>query len=325
MDDEPEDAYLSNVAGADIYVGILGTRYGKPLKSGYSATHAEYNEAIRRGLRISIWTASDGIDGRQLDLLEEVRVFHTTGSYESPDHLAHQIEERLRVVAAESLAPWVKIGPAVFRANSVADDGHQIIVRARLRDAAVVASLESWRPGQPYGQQATTRLTWPGGTSSVRVTGVHVETASANAKTVTVTADRVPDEGAHRFDVSFESRSPDDLTELAMRVALFGEPNPLGNMGFMADARNPIPEIEQLSLSEDAFGQVAQLLITEELVGHKGVERITTFRLGPRQRGVRRIRVGWMPRRRTVNDEPVERAIEGSLAAGGQPAAEGRR
>jgi hypothetical protein len=102
MDDDPEDAYLSNVAGADIYVGILGTRYGKPLKSGYSATHAEYNEAIRRGLRISIWTASDGIDGRQLDLLEEVRVFHTTGSYESPDHLAHQIEERLRVVAAES-------------------------------------------------------------------------------------------------------------------------------------------------------------------------------------------------------------------------------
>jgi hypothetical protein len=45
MDDDPEDAYLARVAASDIYLGILGTRYGKPLKTGYSATHAEYNES----------------------------------------------------------------------------------------------------------------------------------------------------------------------------------------------------------------------------------------------------------------------------------------
>ncbi len=75
MDDDPEEAYLAQVASSDIYVGILGQRYGKPLKSGYSATHAEYDEAMRRGLRSSIWNWDGELDGRQHDFLEEVRVF----------------------------------------------------------------------------------------------------------------------------------------------------------------------------------------------------------------------------------------------------------
>ena len=47
-DDNPESAYLNEVAASDVYLGILGERYGTPLPSGYSATHAEYREAIRR-------------------------------------------------------------------------------------------------------------------------------------------------------------------------------------------------------------------------------------------------------------------------------------
>lgn len=41
MDDDPEDAYVGQVASSTIYLGILGRRYGTPLKSGYSATQAE--------------------------------------------------------------------------------------------------------------------------------------------------------------------------------------------------------------------------------------------------------------------------------------------
>lgn len=41
-DADPEDAYLSEVETSDIYLGILGRRYGKPLPSRSSATHAEY-------------------------------------------------------------------------------------------------------------------------------------------------------------------------------------------------------------------------------------------------------------------------------------------
>jgi hypothetical protein len=146
MDDDPEDAYSAQVGLSDIYLGILGARYGRPLKSGYSATHGEYNEAVARGLRISVWTTSADQDGRQRDFLDEVRVFHTTGTYTSPDDLARGIGKRLQAMAAEALAPWVKVGNTVFRAASVHDDGRAITVVGRVRDNAVVASLEGRRP-----------------------------------------------------------------------------------------------------------------------------------------------------------------------------------
>ena len=47
-DADPEEAYLAEVEGSDVYIGILGRRYGKPLKSRYSATHAEYLHAETR-------------------------------------------------------------------------------------------------------------------------------------------------------------------------------------------------------------------------------------------------------------------------------------
>lgn len=126
-DDDPEDAYLGGVAASDVYLGLLGPRYGKPLKSGYSATHAEYNEAVQRGLRVSVWSTEDDLDGRQRDFLEAVRVFHTTGSYGSPEDLGAKVERRLREMAAEALSPWVKVCNAVFRATKVTDDGASVL------------------------------------------------------------------------------------------------------------------------------------------------------------------------------------------------------
>ena len=82
-------------------------------------------------------------------------------------------------------------------------------------------------------------------------------------------------------------------------------------MGFMAEADNHLPRIEGLGLSEDSFPQVAQLLITEELVGVRGADHITQFRLGPSRSGGRHLRLNWMPRRRYTNVDPVERTIEG--------------
>ena|SRR3989442_663401 len=54
-DADPEDAYLGEVETADIYIGIIGRKYGRPLKSRYSATHTEYLHAEKSGLRIGIW------------------------------------------------------------------------------------------------------------------------------------------------------------------------------------------------------------------------------------------------------------------------------
>lgn len=53
-DADPEEAYLAEVEGSDIYVGILGKRFGKPLKSRFSPTHAEYRHAEQHALRMAV-------------------------------------------------------------------------------------------------------------------------------------------------------------------------------------------------------------------------------------------------------------------------------
>src|SRR6202158_893976 len=56
-DADPQDAYLAEVDSADIFFGILGRTYGKPLKTRFSATHTEYLHAEKASLRIALWTA----------------------------------------------------------------------------------------------------------------------------------------------------------------------------------------------------------------------------------------------------------------------------
>ena len=313
MDDDPEDAYLGNVAASDIYVGLLGARYGKPLRTGYSATHAEYNEAVQRGLRVSVWRTDGDLDGPQRDFLETVRVFRTTGSYASPEDLAIRIERRLRTMAAESLSPWVKVGNTVFRATSILDNGNTVTVRARVRDRSVAASIEALRPSQSLGRNTDTRLTWPAGTCPVRISRVEIEVGPGMARSITLTGDRLPDGQPNMLDMAVDGRTPEDLTELAMRVALFDEPNPLGVMKFLIEGENPLPALDGLSLSEDAVAQVAELLLAEALVGKRGVDHLTTFQLGPQHGGRRRLVLGWMPRQRFNNQRPIERRIDGHI------------
>lgn len=314
MDDDPEEAYTAHVASSDIYLGILGARYGKPLKTGYSATHAECNEAVTRGLRISVWTTTADQDGRQQDFLDEVRVFHTTGTYASPEDLAQRVERRLRAMAADALAPWVKVGHTVFRAATVQDDGKTVTVVGRVRDKGIAASLEGRRPDMSYGRNSDTRITWSGGTSPVRVRSVVSETTSSRARKITLTAEKTSDNRSNHLEMALGSRTPEDLTELAARVALLGEANPLDTMSFMVSGTNPFPALEALGLPEDAVEQIALLIVTELLVGERGVDHITSFRLGPLRGGRRRLRLAWMPRRQYSNVEPVGRSIEGETA-----------
>ena len=108
-----------------------------------------------------------------------------------------------------------------------------------------------------------------------------------------------------------EGRTPDDLTELAARVILLGEPNPLEAMSFMVNGTNPLPALEVVGLPEDSVESVGLLLVTELLVGERGVDHITSFHLGPKRSGRRRLSLAWMPPKRYTNVEPVERSIDG--------------
>jgi hypothetical protein len=316
MDDDPEDAYLGQVASSTIYLGILGRRYGTPLKSGYSATHAEYNEAEQRGRRISIWVKEGDIDGPQRDFLNAVRVFHTTGTYSSPEELGARVAARLRVMAGEALAPWAKVGHVIFRAKSVHEDGSHITIIGQIRDPTVANALIAMRPSNSFGRNSSVRITWPGGTAPARVTACSSVMTSALAREVTITSDIVSDDGSSSplRGVAMNEYTPDDLSEVALRCALLGETNPLGSMAFMASATNPLPGLEGLSLSEDAFAQVARLLLTEELEGHMHAGRISTFELSPSRNGKRQLRLGWLPQQVYTNVRPEPRVIEGEVS-----------
>lgn len=89
-DDPPNAAYLTEVAAADIYVGLMGDFYGRMQPSGYSATHEEYLEARRRGKRVSLWVRRDDSNrqGHARDFVSEVQVFNVTGSFMGPTTLS---------------------------------------------------------------------------------------------------------------------------------------------------------------------------------------------------------------------------------------------
>jgi hypothetical protein len=99
-DQGAQEAYLSGVARSAIYLGVVADRYGAMTSTGRSATH-------------------------------EVRLFHTTGSFTDPENLARRVQARLVEIAAEDLAPWVKLDVVVFRADRITDRGSQVRVEAR--------------------------------------------------------------------------------------------------------------------------------------------------------------------------------------------------
>jgi hypothetical protein len=313
-DDDAERAYLSEVARSDVLVGILGERYGKPLSSGYSATHAEYNEAEAQGLRSSMWVWAGDHDGRQNDFIAELSVFHTYGSYSSPDDLEAKVAARLRELGIEELSPWLKIGRCVFRARSIEVSGSDIQVIAQLRDGPVYAELARvFRDANIFRNAVQFTCNF----DSAGAEPVEMTTTSTSARVHGVElrlrrSDRASTSGLR--DVTVSDYSPEDLTELAVRGALFGESNPLGSMAFMAEIEDPLGPLRGLPVSEDVVGSIARLLVTEALVGDERAERVTAFRLGPPSRGSRRLSLAWMPPRRYVNQDPQERSIEGGVS-----------
>jgi Domain of unknown function (DUF4062) len=318
MDDDPEAAYLNEVASSSIYVGILGRWYGKLLPSRYSATHTEYLSAEERGLRIGVWgkEVADR-EGHEEAFLQEIRAFHVTGRFSSAEELAAGVERRLRRIAAEDLAPWCKLGAAVFRASRVVEGGGRIAVRARVRGPDVLAELESMRPGQS-SRGFEGPFIWAGRIRQVRVENIETTTTAGPGAGVELTLSVLGDPAPYSLhDVSLSeggrTYSPADLTEIGLRVALLGESNPLGLSAHMATIENPFEQLTGVA-SEEIIRPVSHLLLTEALVGSGRAGRITRFRLGLPVRGRRAIQLEWESPRRYSNVEPERRRVEGVMS-----------
>jgi hypothetical protein len=314
-DADPEDAYLGEVETADIYIGIIGRKYGRPLTTRYSATHTEYLHAEKSGLRIAVWCLdAHDREGHEESFLNEVRAFHVVPAFSSPDDLRAQIEERLHSVAAEDLAPWCKLGNVVFRASEVADSGGEIHVTARVRSDEVAHALEALR-GERGSRGNDGRFTWAGRSSFVRVESLKATTTTSRSRVFHLTLERREDRHDSLIEMSVNGRSVSEIAEIALRVTLFQERNPLDDqhMGFMTEIPDPLEPLRAARVPDEIVRPLAELLIVDQLVGSGRAERVTAFKLGASVGGMRKLTLEWAPFRHYTNERATTRRIEGQV------------
>jgi hypothetical protein len=314
-DADPEQAYLAEVEGADIYIGILGKRYGKPLKSRYSPTHAEFRHAEKHALRIAVWTLATGErEGPQQSFLDEVRTFYVAPGFTTPDDLRRQVEDRLKAIAAEDLAPWCKLGNVVFRAAEIEDRGDTVEVKARVKDDAVARVLEEMR-GDRFDRGAMAQFTWSGRSKYVKITGVHVTTTSGRFKSLRIELEPQEARQDHFLDMTINGKSPAELTEIALRAILFGEPNPFADqhMGFATEIPDSLAPLRANPVSEEIIRPLAELLLTHTLLGGQRARRIVEFRMSVPVDGRRSLTLAWEPISRYSNQVEPVRTISGEV------------
>ena len=301
-DANAQDAYLDEIETCQVYLGILGERYGKPLSTGFSATHAEYLHAEQRGLRMAIWTLdTEQREGHQKSFLDEVRTFYVVPTSRTPADLERQVSNRLRDIAAEELSPWTKLGPIVFRASKVKYAGDEITVTARVHSGDVAHALEALAPTPPwFGAGEEHRFTWDGRCRYVRVASVESTTTAASSTLMDLQLKVVKGERDPLLGVGFGEQTPDDLTDKALRVVLLGESNPLAtrHMGLaaaMVEMPDPLQPLREAKVSDEIVRSLAEVMIVDELVGSGRATRVTKFRLGASVGDQRRLELEWEP------------------------------
>ncbi len=316
-DEDAQTSYLTGVAKSHIYLGIIGDRYGTILPSGDSPTYEEFREARERGLRMSVWIHADGAqrDGRSRDFVQEVQVFHTTGTFRDGDDLLRSVLSRLREVAADDEQPWVKLGDAVFRCSRFQDNGSSIKIQATVRDPEVARYLRDLND-TGSGRGAQVQVVSHDNAGIATITGVSSARTSRSSEEFEITGDVQwgPSEGLMEAGVG--GLSPDEQVKAGLEAALFGEPLPDALAGFGAgmfgiDTEDPLAPLAGLPLDHPTYEAIAQLLLTERLIGKHGVSAVLAADVGPLTNGSRSIHLVWRARQRYTNQAPWEFEING--------------
>jgi len=307
-DEDAERAYLAEVESCSIYVGILGRTYGRLQPSRFSATHLEYREAEKLGLRIAVWVAAaDEFQGDQDNFVQEVRMFHTTGSFHEPADLATGVATRLLEIASEDLSPWVKVGDVIFRANQVSDDGINATIAGTVHSSSAAHALEQLRPSG--WAQGEVDFTMRGTSRRARVEQVATTTTASRAIAVSVRLGAIKEyDSFMRMSLSVGGKrlSADEVTDLRLREVLFGESLGDDVRLFGGQLGDPLEFMPTEALPHATYAAVLGLLLTHTLVASGRAKRVLNFRLAPAGPKGRRVAVEWL------GDSP--RHLEGVIA-----------
>lgn len=315
-DDDAEVAYLSEVDSSSIYVGLLGRTYGRLDKATrMSATHAEYRRAEERGLAVSVWVrGEDEVVADQKAFIDEVRTFHTTGTFMDADDLVAGVRRRLTQMAAGTLSPWVKLGDTVFRAREIKDDGSTVTLHGSIHSPQVVADLEAMRPGTFRSGEPW--LTHSGRSWPVRVQQVTTRTTSARSTEVEVILERHnnPSPSWTRMTVSVAGRSysSDELVERDLRRLLFGEEHEAKVLALGGQMRDFSSDLPSGAIASDVYAAVFALVVTEALIESGGASRVTKVQVSPLGPVGRNLVLEWVGHN-DRGEQPASRTLTGIL------------
>jgi len=311
LDVSADQAYMAGVRSSEVYIGMWGPRYGVRMSDGYSATHAEYREAERNGLRLCLFVhgeVSGEMDGAQRDLVQGARNLYTTSSWSDPTDLQQRVIRRLTDLAAEELAPWVRVGRALFRASEITSDGRTISITADVRSDAVHAELVRLRDSRASG----VALASPTEALSVRLDKLSTRTISTIAHEERLTL--VAQERSSHMRAALNGISADEVARRALSDGLFGT-STLGEQAtWLAHPTDPLAPLRGSGFDDSVLRPIARLLFTEQLITDGSASRIDSFALGPAHQGARRLQATWTPPQIYVNEpDPARLSIDGTV------------
>jgi hypothetical protein len=242
QDVSAEQAYLSGVRSSEVYVGMWGPRYGVRMPDGYSATHAEFVEAERDGLRLCLFVrgeSSGEMEGSQRDLIQSARSLYTTSPWSDAADLEQRVRRRLEDLAAEELTPWVRVGRTLFRAREITNDGRTITIIATVRSDAVHSELVRLRDQRSGGIAFAS----PSDAQAAQVTELSTRTVSTVGHEEHLTLLAQGHRGSN-MRASVNGVAADEVARRALSDGLFGTSTLGQEVGWLARRPTHWPPFE---------------------------------------------------------------------------------
>jgi hypothetical protein len=241
-----------------------------------------------------------------------------TGSFRSIDDLAPGVLRRLREIAVEDLAPWVKLGDIIIRGKRITAGAKSVTIEARVYDRAVLRALQQ-AAGHGSGQWNRTdelAISFLDESGRGRIENLDVSATSTAFADVTLTAS-FERSGLNQMRMGMQGLSADDVVELSLRAALFGEelPRELSMFG-LRDVEDPWAGLSAVRLSEDSVASLARLLLVERLLGAGDASAIEQFRLGALRDRKRKVELTYCEPKVYANQPPAMRTVSGERSWG---------
>ncbi|WP_338887194.1 DUF4062 domain-containing protein [Rhodococcus sovatensis] len=293
QDISAEQAYLAGVRSSAIYVGMWGPRYGVRMADGFSATHAEFLESERHGLRLCLFVQEGGdMDGHQRDLVQSARNLYTTSAWSEPDDLRKRVHRRLQDLAAEELAPWVRVGRAVFRSREITNDGRTVTIDASVHSDAVHSELVRLRDSRA----GEIPLAIPGYALTTRVDTLSTRTVSTIGHHENLALTIQENRGSTMRGMTVNGIPAAEISRRALSDGLFGTALLSEQTHFFVQTPvDPLGPLRGSALDDAVLRPVARLLFEERLIRDQIASRVSFFAFGPSHQGARRLRASWTP------------------------------